>query len=87
MKVYIVLDVPSYESSSLIAVYANADAAQKRVACLERRLELYQQKQRKLQSEGNDDAWTKPPPHFYHDLCWREETVIPNKTDHRKECQ
>ena len=78
MKVFLLIDTPQYESTIIVAAYADEGMAARRLERMQASLRRWQEAQRALDEAGSDDAYTTSPPHNYGDLSVFPMTVIPN---------
>jgi hypothetical protein len=75
MKVYILIDAPDYEGSTVLAAYLDEAKAEQRLKRMVEQRRRWQEKQRELDEKGSDESWTNPP-HSYDDLTIHTMEVI-----------
>jgi hypothetical protein len=79
MQIYILIDDPDYESSTMIAAYVDLGQAERRMNRMKRQKELWHKKQEKLEEQGSLEAYSNPP-HSYDDLRVVPITLIGDKS-------
>jgi hypothetical protein len=77
MKIHLLIDDEQYESTILIAAYADKDMAVRRGARMTKSLAAWQKKQQALEDKGSDEAYSSNAPHYYHHLAVVSMNVIP----------
>ena len=79
MRIHLVVDTPCYESMTIVAAYADRAMAERRAKKMQQQKERWLERQRKLETEGSDDAYATNAPHCYDDLSVASYTLISTK--------
>jgi hypothetical protein len=68
MKVFVLVDSPDYDPSTVIAVYLDEKKAVAKMNKLTKARRIWLDWQRKYDENNDDQAYLTAPPHYYDDL-------------------
>lgn len=67
-EIYLLVDAESHEMTEVLAAYTDRAMAERRLTRMKRKLDAWRQRQKDLDADGSDEAYSSNPPHHCSDL-------------------